>query len=166
MWRAGLHTEISFNTFIVLVFSAKLFPGVFSLRDSLRFTFLTNFLIEIHFLIFILLLQVLSKHHELLGCLSNRPHFLWVYQHGNPCKMFGACKSRAKGEWFISFSSVLPTSQVGYQAGKPIESVVYCFYEQITLTKTENVSVFYEFTGTIYHRFLTNQNTCTMLVIL
>ena len=25
-----------------------------------------------------------------------------------------------------SFSRVLPTSQVGYHAGKPIESVVYC----------------------------------------
>ena len=25
------------------------------------------------------------------------------------------------GSWFTSFSSVLPTSQVGYQAGKPIE---------------------------------------------
>ena len=24
------------------------------------------------------------------------------------------------------FSSVLPTSRVGYHAGKPIESVVYC----------------------------------------
>ena len=44
-----------------------------------------------------------------------------------------ACKSRAEGEWFTSFSSVLPTSQVGYHAGKPIESVVYCFYK-ITFT--------------------------------
>ena len=34
-----------------------------------------------------------------------------------------------------SFLSVLPTSQVGYYTGKPIESVVYCFYE-ITLSKT------------------------------
>ena len=76
-----------------------------------------------------------------------------------------ACKSRAKGEWFTSFLSVLPTSQVGYQAGKPIESVVYCFYK-ITLGKMENVSVFPEFTGTINHRFLTNQNACTILVIL
>ena len=33
-------------------------------------------------------------------------------------------------------SSVLSTFQVGYQAGKPIESVVYCFYK-ITLSKTE-----------------------------
>ena len=38
-----------------------------------------------------------------------------------------ACKSRAEGEWFTSFSSVPPSSQVGYHAGKPIESVVYCF---------------------------------------
>ena len=28
--------------------------------------------------------------------------------------------------WFTSFSSVRPTSRVGYDAGKPIESVVYC----------------------------------------
>ena len=34
-----------------------------------------------------------------------------------------------------SFSNVLPTSQVGYHANKPIESVVYCFYK-ITLSKT------------------------------
>ena len=54
---------------------------------------------------------------------------------------------------------------MGGQAGKPIESVVYCFYT-ITLSKTENVSVFYEFTGTINHRFLTNQNARTILVIL
>ena len=29
-----------------------------------------------------------------------------------------SCKSRAKGEWFTSFSSVLPTSRVGYHTGK------------------------------------------------
>ena len=37
-----------------------------------------------------------------------------------------ACKSLAFGSWFTSFSRVLPTSRVGYHAGKPIESVVYC----------------------------------------
>ena len=37
-----------------------------------------------------------------------------------------ACKSRAEGEWFTSFSHVLPTSRVGYHTGKPTESVVYC----------------------------------------
>ena len=78
----------------------------------------------------------------------------------------------------LSFSSVLPTSQVGSHAGKPIESVVYCFYK-ITL---KHVLVVYEFTGTINlvprtfplgtscgtinHRFLTNQNARTILVIL
>ena len=36
------------------------------------------------------------------------------------------CKSLAFGSWFTSFSRVLPTSRVGYHAGKPIESVVYC----------------------------------------
>ena len=40
---------------------------------------------------------------------------------------------RAFGSWFTTFSSVLPTSQVGYHTAKPIESVVYCFY-QITLS--------------------------------
>ena len=54
--------------------------------------------------------------------------------------------------------SILPTSKVGYHAGKLIESVVYCFYK-ISL-------VLYEFTGTINHRFLTNQNAPTILVIL
>ena len=43
------------------------------------------------------------------------------------------CKSRAEGEWFTSFLSVLSTSPVVYHAGKPIESVVYCFY-QITMS--------------------------------
>ena len=37
-----------------------------------------------------------------------------------------ACKSLAFGSWFTSFSRVLPTSRVGYHAGKPIENVVYC----------------------------------------
>ena len=65
------------------------------------------------------------------------------------------------GEWFTSFSRVLPTSRVGYHAGKRIESVVYYFYK-MTLSKTENVSVSYKFTSTINHRFLTNQNARTM----
>ena len=45
---------------------------------------------------------------------------------------------------------------MGYHAGKPIESVVYCFYK-ITFYKTKK-KVFYKFTGTINRRFLTNQN--------
>ena len=68
---------------------------------------------------------------------SNRPHFLWAYRSDNPRGIVEntnkACKSWAEGEWFTRFSSVLPTSQVGYQAGKPIESVVYCF-SKITLS--------------------------------
>ena len=36
------------------------------------------------------------------------------------------CQSNAFGSWFTSFSRVLPTSRLGYHAGKPIESVVYC----------------------------------------
>ena len=39
---------------------------------------------------------------------------------------------------FTSFSSVLPTSQVGYHAGKPIEIVVYCFFSIIALMIIEN----------------------------
>ena len=68
-----------------------------------------------------------------------------------------ACKSRAEGELFTSFSIVLPTSQVGYQSGKPIESVVYCFYK---------ITVFFELTGTINHRFSNNQNARTIVFIL
>ena len=45
-----------------------------------------------------------------------------------------ACKSRAEGDWFTRFSRVLPTSRVGYHAGKPIESVVYCL--NITCVKS------------------------------
>ena len=69
-----------------------------------------------------------------------------------------ACKSRVEGEWFTSFSSVLPTSQVVYHAGKPTESVVCCFYK-ITLS-------FLWVYRHINHRFLTNQNARTVLVIL
>ena len=32
--------------------------------------------------------------------------------------------------WFTSFSRVLLISRVGYHAGKPIESVVYCLNKQ------------------------------------
>ena len=50
-----------------------------------------------------------------------------------------ACKSRAeKASDLQAFrSSVLPTSQVGFHAGKPIESVVYCFYK-MTVRKPTN----------------------------
>ena len=36
---------------------------------------------------------------------------------------------------------VLPTSQVVYYAGKPIETAVYCFYK-LALSKNRNVSLF------------------------
>jgi len=59
-------------------------------------------------------------------------------QAGSPlhCKsdVTSSTYRRNLGEWFTSFSSVLPTSQVVYCAGKPIERVVFCFYE-ITLEK-------------------------------
>ena len=38
---------------------------------------------------------------------------------------------------FTIFLTVLPTSQVGYHASKPIESVVYCFYK-IIFNRTES----------------------------
>ena len=45
-----------------------------------------------------------------------------------------ACKSLAFGSWFTSFSRVLPAaSSVGYHAGKPIESVVYCLNKPWTI---------------------------------
>ena len=61
---------------------------------------------------------------------SNRPDFLSVFRRNNPRGMLGeyekkVCKSRAKDEYFTSFSSVLPTSRVGYYASKPIKSAVY-----------------------------------------
>ena len=52
--------------------------------------------------------------------LSNRTHFLWVYCRDNPRGMLGEHEKSV--EWFTSFSSVLPTSKVGYHASKPIES--------------------------------------------
>ena len=44
-----------------------------------------------------------------------------------------ACKSLAFGSWITSFSRVLPTSCVGYHAGKPTESVIY-YFDKITLS--------------------------------
>ena len=64
--------------------------------------------------------------HTFYGFTGVITHFGW----------WKACKSLAFGSWFTSFSSVLPTSQVGYHAGKPIESVVSCFYK-ITSSRTE-----------------------------
>ena len=69
--------------------------------------------------------------------LSSRPHFLWVYRGDNPRGMLGehekSLKITSRRRVITSFPSVLPTSQVGYHAGKPIESVVYRFYK-ITLS--------------------------------
>jgi len=65
--------------------------------------------------------------------LSNRPRFPWVCRRGGPRGVLGeygrACKSRAEGEWFAGFFSVLPASQVVCRAGEPIEGVLYCFYK-------------------------------------
>ena len=40
-------------------------------------------------------------------------------------------KSLASGLWFAQFSRVLPTSCMGFYAGKPVESAVYSLYKQI-----------------------------------
>ena len=61
-----------------------------------------------------------------------------------------ACKSWAEGEWFTSFSRVLPTSKVGYHAGKTngkcglfypirtrvLSSLFYKFYHTSCVKKT------------------------------
>lgn len=39
------------------------------------------------------------------------------------------CHSLAFGSWLTAFSRVLPTSQMGYYAGKPIKSAVPCFHK-------------------------------------
>ena len=59
----------------------------------------------------------------------------------------------------LNYTFYVTLAQVGYNTSKPIKGVVYCFYK-ITL---KHVSVFYEFTGTVNHRFLTNQNARTVL---
>ena len=45
--------------------------------------------------------------------LSNRPHFLWVYRRDTHADVG---RTREKLEWFTSFASVLPTSQLGSRA--------------------------------------------------
>ena len=61
---------------------------------------------------------------------SNRPHFLWVYRHDNPLGMLEEHSKSLSIKRFClmiyKLSRVLPTTCVGYHAGKPIESVVYC----------------------------------------
>ena len=61
-----------------------------------------------------------------------------IAEKDNNCVNFWCRKSPWKlnhvptsnfSSWFTSFSRVLPTSRVGYHAGKPIESVVYCLSE-------------------------------------
>ena len=55
-----------------------------------------------------------------------------------------------------SFLLLYQRSNVGYYTGKPIECAVYCFYEMN----------FYEFTGAINYRLLTNQGARSISVIL
>ena len=50
-----------------------------------------------------------------------------------------ACKSLAFGSWCASFTRALSTFRVGYHAGKPIESVVYCLIKLSQLILQRNV---------------------------
>ena len=52
---------------------------------------------------------------------------------------------------------------LSFAASKPVESVVFCFYK-ITVSKTENVSVFYEFTGTINCTFFNQSERAYYLI--
>ena len=63
--------------------------------------------------------------------LSNRPHFRWVYWRDKPRGVLGATSRKKLVNHSPSArdSQVLSTSQVVYHAGKPTESVVYCFYK-------------------------------------
>lgn len=69
-------------------------------------------------------------------------HFLWTYwgnkltcNVGRAIDKLKACKSQDRGEWFTSFSRILPTSMWGYYAGKLLENVVYCFYNQVIVAE-------------------------------
>ena len=55
---------------------------------------------------------------------SNRSYFPWVNPLSENTRK--ACKSLTFSSWFTSFSGALPTSCMGYHAGKPIESVIHC----------------------------------------
>ena len=71
-------------------------------------------------------MMTLEKRHDLIKVLE--PYFLPKRLHSTKSyfiKARKACKSLEKLV-FTSFYRVLPTSRVGYHAGKPIESVVYC----------------------------------------
>ena len=69
---------------------------------------------------------------------SNRPHFLWVYRRDNPLGMLREHSKSSKSS--KGFSRVLPKYRIGYHAGKPIESVVYCLnkcHGQVEQTDTK-----------------------------
>jgi len=59
-----------------------------------------------------------------------------------------ACKSRAE----LFECSILPTSQVGYHAGKPIEIVVYCFNVLLTVCFFPNSPTRLSITLGFYHQ--------------
>ena len=71
------------------------------------------------------LMVTLERRHGLITVL--KPHFL-------PKSLRSTNSVLAFGSWFTSFSRVLPTSRVGYHAGKPIESVVYCLNNPLVFT--------------------------------
>ena len=67
---------------------------------------------------------------------SNRPHFLWVHRRNNP---LGCWENTRKACKSLKLFSCSPNIRVGYHAGKPIESVVYCL---IMTVRDINVLVF------------------------
>ena len=65
--------------------------------------------------------------------LSNRPHFLWVYRRDIPTRDVGRTRDKlvnhepeSDSQAFRVFSQ---HPKWVYYAGKPIESLVYCFYK-------------------------------------
>ena len=71
------------------------------------------------------------------------------------------CKIRVEGEYLQTFlSRVLSTSRVGYCAGKPIESALYCSYKYVF-----NISIFQGLTGAVNHMFFTVLDPCSVLSI-
>ena len=65
--------------------------------------------------------------------MNNRPHsFFFFFQ-------LLRWNSQQKSVNSVNFSRVLPTSRLGYHAGKPIESVVYCL--NILSRSVDNVRI-------------------------
>ena len=71
------------------------------------------------------------------------------------------CKSPVGGKWFTNFLRVLASSRIGFWAGKPIVSVVCCFYETKLILKQKN---FHGLSSAQNYWLLTNQENCGISV--